>query len=61
MENVVSCQAVDEFKGGYTHKLLSRSRLFERPGDDGRLLAAFGDEATKSVCIYSYIYSGMMM
>ncbi len=49
VENKVSCQAVNEFKGGYTHKLLSRSRLFERPGHDGRLLAVAGEEATKTV------------
>ena len=53
----MSCQAVNEFKGGYTHKLLSRSRLFERPSQDGRLLAAFGEEATKSVSVMCQVFT----
>lgn len=51
----IVCQAVDEFKGGYTHKLLSRSQLFEKPGDNGQLLATFGDEASTSVSCVQWL------
>lgn len=47
-----SCQLVHQFTGGGTHKLLSRSKLFQRPGNDDRLLAAFGDEGTSSVQVW---------
>ena len=45
----VSCQALHQFVGGTSHKLLSRSRLYQRPGSDDRLMVAFGDEATNTV------------
>lgn len=44
-----SCQPVHQFPGGAEHKLLSRSKLFQRPGSDHKILAAFGDEGTNSV------------
>lgn len=45
----MSCQLVHQFQGGSTYRLLSRSKLFPRPRTEGKILAAFGDEATKSV------------
>ena len=49
MDKPLSCQPVHQFPGGAEHKLLSRSKLFQRPGSDHRILAAFGDEGTNSV------------
>ena len=48
-EQAVSCQTLHQFTGGTAHKLLSRSKLFQQPGSDGRLMVAFGDEATNTV------------
>ena len=45
-----SCRPIHQFMGGTSHRLLSRSRLFQRPGgNDSRILAAFGIEENKSV------------
>ena len=50
-EPPLSSQLIDQFQGGPTFRLLSRSKLFQRPGAEDKILAAFGDEATKSVSL----------
>lgn len=46
------CQPVYQFPGGTEHKLLSRSKLFQRPGCEDQILAAFGDEGTNSTHVW---------
>lgn len=46
-----TCHPVHEFTGGSVYRLLSRSLLFQRPESSGRLLVAYGDEASKSTQI----------
>jgi E3 ubiquitin-protein ligase RFWD3 len=49
-----SCRPIHHFTGGTSHRLLSRSKLFQRPGgNDSRILAAFGIEENKSVHIWN--------
>ncbi|KAL5464066.1 hypothetical protein EMCRGX_G033025 [Ephydatia muelleri] len=48
----VPCQPLHQFIGGSSHKLLSHSRLFQRPGSEDRLMVAFGDEATNTTHIW---------
>jgi hypothetical protein len=45
----LSCQLVQQFPGGSTHRLLSRSCLFLRPESEDKLFAAYGNEGTKTV------------
>ena len=56
-ESPLTSQVIHQFQGGSTCRLLSRSRLIQRPEAEGKILAAFGDEATKSVCISNYMRS----
>lgn len=54
------CQPVYQFPGGAEHKLLSRSKLFQRPGCEDQILAAFGDEGTNSVGTECFFLASIM-
>lgn len=58
-EPPLSSQLIDQFQGGPTFRLLSRSKLFQRPGAEDKILAAFGDEATKSVSLLYNNYTNL--
>lgn len=54
-DHPLSSQLIHQFQGGSTFRLLSRSKLFQKPGAEDKILAAFGDEATKSVRLINWI------
>ena len=49
MDQPLSCQPIQQFQGGSTQRLLSRSKLFLCPQGQDRLLAMYGEEHSKTV------------
>ncbi|XP_022367487.1 E3 ubiquitin-protein ligase RFWD3 isoform X1 [Enhydra lutris kenyoni] len=51
-EPVCSCHPVQTFLGGPTCKLLTKSAIFQNPGNDGSILVSTGDEASNSALLW---------
>ena len=57
IDHECSCNRIHTFHGGRTQKVLSRSRLFQKPGAENSMLMCAGDEATQSVSTNHVIMS----
>ncbi|KAB0383611.1 hypothetical protein FD755_005528 [Muntiacus reevesi] len=51
-EPICSCHPVQTFLGGPSCKLLTKSAIFQNPGNNGSILVCTGDEASKSALLW---------